>query len=127
MVPGHDVALEAEGLGAQRRPVGQGLVDRVEVVERAPESLDEEEDEGDDQEGEDHQDAAAGLAPRRGGTAGPRRTSDVGGLGGGLGSVVVSGHDRSPRGERRSPSATGVSDILSARSQRRRRRTRLTA
>ena len=88
-VPGHDRALEAEGLRAERVPVGQGLVDRVEVVERAAQALDEQEDERDGQEGEDDEDAPARPPAPGGGTAGPWWTSDVGGLGGGVGSVVV--------------------------------------
>ena len=104
-----------------------GLVDRVEVVERAAQPLDEEEDERDGQEREDGEDPPAGPpAPRRRhGRAlvdlGRRRAGRRGRLGGGA------GHDRSPRAGALSRSAAGGSDIRSARSQRRRRRTRLMA
>ena len=86
-----DHALEPEGRRAELLAVGEGLVDRVEVVERAPQSLDEQEHEGDGQQGEDDEEPPAGRRRRRGGgTAGPWCASDVGGLGGGLVSVAVS-------------------------------------
>lgn len=43
---GYDVALEPEGRGPKLGPVGQGLIDGIEVVERAAEPFDEEEHQG---------------------------------------------------------------------------------
>ena len=50
---GDHVAFEVEGPGAQGGPVREGLIDGVEEVERAAEPLDQEEDEGGQQHGED--------------------------------------------------------------------------
>ena len=50
----HHCALQPERRGAERGLVGQGLVHGVEVVERAAEPFDQQEDDGADQDGEDH-------------------------------------------------------------------------
>ncbi len=109
-----DGALQAERLGAERVPMGEGLVDRVEVVERAAQALDEQEDERDDQQGEDGQDPPAGPPARAAdGTAGPWCTSDVGGLGGGVGSVVVP-VTTARRGAARSPARPAAAPTSAA-------------
>ena len=90
-----DGALEPERLGTQGLPVGEGLADRVEVVERTTQALDEEEDERDGQDREDGEEAPADPpAPgRRRGRAlvghGRRRVGRWVRFGGGA------GHDRS--------------------------------
>ena len=122
----HDGALQAEGLRAQRGLVRQRLVNRVEVVERAAQTLDEEEDERHHEQREDHEHAPAHLAPpgrRHGRTRVDlgRRRGGRGGVGGGV------GHDRSPGTAAPSRSPAWTLAARSARSQRRRRRTRLTA
>ena len=60
---GHHVALEPEARRPQLGRCASGLVDRVEVVERAPEPLDEQEHERPGQQGEDDEQPAAGPAP----------------------------------------------------------------
>ena len=73
-------ALQAERLRAERVPVGQGLVDRVEVVERAAQAFDEQEDEGDGQErrtrrGRAGSSGAVAAAAARPGPGGPRTSA----------------------------------------------------
>ncbi len=121
---GHDVALEPEGRRAELGPMRERLVDRVEVVERAPEALDEQEDQRAAEQDEHEQEpplgapAADGQRRRHGGSL--RRLGRRGRarLGGGVGHGRSAGSSprrgRTPSPSTRAPSAGVAGTALSA-------------